>query len=154
MKYSVFLLIISFLLLSSKILAAESLSKIFEGKTEIKNPFNIRDPFQRPRFKSAANKSQINRSSGILDTTEYYSKPFDINKINVVGVLIGNKRRAMVKVSGEEGDKVYTYKEGDILGDKGPEIKAILPGGIILVEQINNAYGQSEYIETVIPISQ
>ena len=89
-----------------------------------------------------------------LDTTEYYDQPFDINKIQVSGVLIGNKRRAMIKVSGDVGEKVYTYREGDVLGDKGPEIKAILQGGIILVEQIDNAYGQSEYIETVIPISQ
>ena len=154
MKFSVYFILISSLLLTNKILAAEPLSKIFEGKTDIKNPFKIRDPFQRPRFKSAANKSQINRSSGVLDTTEYYDQPFDINKIQVSGVLIGNKRRAMIKVSGDVGEKVYTYREGDVRGDKGPEIKAILPGGIILVEQIDNAYGQSEYIETVIPISQ
>ena len=34
------------------------------------------------------------------------------------------------------------------------EVKAILPGGMILVEKITNIYGDDEYIETVIPISK
>ena len=54
----------------------------------------------------------------------------------------------------KEGSEVYTLREGEQLGIGGPEIKAILAGGIILVEQIVNIYDEPEYIETVIPISQ
>ena len=40
------------------------------------------------------------------------------------------------------------------IGEDGAELKAILPGGIIVVEKIVNVYGQEEYLETVIPISK
>jgi hypothetical protein len=33
------------------------------------------------------------------------------------------------------------------------DVKAILPGGIILVEKIRNVYDQDEYLETVLPVS-
>ncbi len=72
--------------------------------------------------------------------------------MKVVGVLIGRERRAMVK-SGD-GGSIIILKEGMKIGEDGAELKAILPGGIILVEKIVNVYGQEEYLETVIPISR
>ena len=39
------------------------------------------------------------------------------------------------------------------LGRDNAEIKAILPGGIVVVEKIRNVYNQEEYLETIIPIS-
>ena len=49
--------------------------------------------------------------------------------------------------------EVFYIKEGMKLGSSGAEVKAILPGGIVLVEKIRNVYDQDEYLETVIPIS-
>ena len=40
------------------------------------------------------------------------------------------------------------------LGSNEAEIKAILPGGLILAEKVVNIYGETEYLETVIPISK
>jgi hypothetical protein len=40
------------------------------------------------------------------------------------------------------------------LGPNNADIKAILPGGIILVEKVTNIYGEDEFLETVIPISE
>ena len=48
----------------------------------------------------------------------------------------------------------YTVKEGDTLGENKAKLRAILPGGIILVEKTTNIYGQEEYLETVVPISK
>ena len=33
------------------------------------------------------------------------------------------------------------------------EVKAILPGGVVIVEKIKNIYDQDEYLETILPIS-
>jgi type IV pilus assembly protein PilP len=38
------------------------------------------------------------------------------------------------------------------LGENNAELRAILPGGLILVEKNINIYGEEEYLETVIPI--
>ena len=43
-------------------------------------------------------------------------------------------------------------KEGMTLGTQNAVVRAILPGGIVLVEKISNVYGQEEFFETVIPI--
>ncbi len=71
--------------------------------------------------------------------------------MTISGVLIGKNRRVIIK--GSEG-KTYILSEGEKIGNRGPEIKAILAGGIILVEKITNIYGEPEYIETVVPISK
>jgi type IV pilus assembly protein PilP len=57
-----------------------------------------------------------------------------------------------VNVSG--GKDVIILKEGMKIGQDEAELKAILPGGIVLVEKIVNVYGQEEFLETVIPISK
>ena len=44
-------------------------------------------------------------------------------------------------------------KEGRTLGKNRAEVRAILPGGVVLVEKITNVYEQDEYIETIIPIT-
>ena len=56
-------------------------------------------------------------------------------------------RRLMEKI-------VVILREGMKIGADQAELKAILPGGIILVEKITNVYGEEEYLETVIPISR
>jgi len=76
----------------------------------------------------------------------------------VTGIVLGAERRAIVKVvNGGGGDdkdtNIYYLKEGMHVGENGAEVKAILPGGIVLVEKIRNVYDQDEYLETCITVS-
>ena len=48
----------------------------------------------------------------------------------------------------------FILKEGMSLGKNKAELKAILPGGIVLVEKFKNVYDQDEYLETIIPVSR
>lgn len=144
-------ILFALLLLGFVVDSRADLKEIFENQTDIPKPFELRDPFQVPRFKSAEKvKREKNASGKFEENVQKLESEVDINKIEIVGVLIGKDRRVMIKSEG----KVYTLKEGEPLGVNGPEIKAILAGGIILVEQIVNIYDEPEYIETVIPISQ
>lgn len=127
---------------------------LFKSKTYLKSPLDLRDPFKR----------RINKKKGQLQKTHEegsYSNQADriedkpIENIRIVGVLIGKERRAMAKIiSGKIlGSEVYFIKEGMKIGPNGAEVKAILAGGIVLVEKIRNVYDQDEYLETVIPVS-
>lgn len=75
-----------------------------------------------------------------------------IADITVVGVLVGKDRRAVIKIGSRDG--TLLVKEGMLVGPDKAELKAILPGGIVLVEKIKNIYDDDEYIETIIPLSQ
>ena len=130
----------------------EPLSNFFKEKSKIEKPFELRDPFKAPQFKYDKNKKNegyVSAGNGqYTNITE--SKVKNIQDIKLVGVLIGKERRAMVA----NGDSVIILKEGMKIGEEGAELKAILPGGIVLVEKMINVYGQEEYLETVIPISK
>ena len=69
--------------------------------------------------------------------------------------MIGKERRAMAKIAtgNSLGSEVFFIKEGMKIGPNGAEVKAILAGGVVLVEKIRNVYDQDEYLETVIPVS-
>jgi type IV pilus assembly protein PilP len=148
------------LILSVGALAApnskDALSEFFKDKTKIDRPFELRDPFKVPPSKkeSAAAKDKagyfVNEKGLYSNITEETVK--SVQDIKVLGVLIGRERRAMIE--GATKGKVIILKEGAKIGEEGAELKAILPGGIILVEKIINVYGQEEYLETVIPISK
>ncbi len=125
------------------------IDNIFENKTSIEKPFELRDPFQPPRFKSEASKKNKQSTDGILDNVPKPDFKFDLKSVEIVGLLVGKERRVIVKV----GTATHVMREGEKFGLDGPEIKAILPGGVILVEKITNIYGEDEFIETVIPIS-
>ena len=130
----------------------DPLSNFFKEKSKIEKPFELRDPFKPPQLKSEKNKKQENySSSGKGQYTNIVEEQVtNIQDIKLVGVLIGKERRAMVS----SGKSIIILKEGMKIGDEGAELKAILPGGIILVEKIINVYGQEEYLETVVPISK
>jgi Tfp pilus assembly protein PilP len=130
------------------------LNEFFQGKTKIDNPFELRDPFKAPQGKAeAVEKKQGFFISGQGQYSNIQVKTVDnINDIRLVGVLIGKERRALVNIGG--GKDVIILKEGMKIGQDEAELKAILPGGIILVEKIVNVYGQEEFLETVIPISK
>lgn len=53
----------------------------------------------------------------------------------------------------DNSDQTFFLKEGMRLGQNNAELKAILPGGIVLVEKIRNVYDQDEFLETVIPVT-
>lgn len=132
----------------------DPLSNFFRDKTKIEKPFELRDPFKAPQSKHEKEKVKqgyFSQGNGQYTNIEIKSVT-SVESIKVVGVLIGRERRAMVK-SGDVGP-VIVLKEGMKIGESGAELKAILPGGIILVEKIVNVYGQEEYLETVIPISK
>lgn len=128
---------------------------VFEGKTSIENPFELRDPFVPPKIKSVQKKKITSKKAdGVFDNRQRIDsvKSYKLDEISIVGVVIGKERRVSIKLSKE--NDVFVLKEGDKLGQNKAEIKAILPGGIILVEKVSNIYGEDEYIETVIPISR
>ena len=134
----------------------KSIPNIFKDKTKIENPFELRDPFKMPQTKAEGQKN----SRGFFKSDEgTYSNlnqvdlsTFTMDKIRVNGVLIGKERRVLISMDGSKD--VVTLKEGDKIGPDKAELKAILPGGIVLVEKIINVYGMEEYLETVIPISR
>jgi Tfp pilus assembly protein PilP len=149
-------LVVFILSLSAGALAApvDSVTNFFRDKTQIDKPFKLRDPFKAPQGKTEKGKQM---EGYYISSKGQYSnikveKITSIENLRVVGVLIGKERRAMVR-SGDSGN-VVIIKEGMKIGEDEVELKAILPGGIILVEKIVNVYGQEEYLETVIPISR
>jgi hypothetical protein len=125
--------------------------------TKIKDPFNLRDPFKRFQFKR---KSELKKSYAILEEGSVFSnlptiENVPLSKIKIVGILLGKERRAMAKIvdsSGAAGE-TYILKEGMKFGESQAELKAILPGGIVVVEKLKDVYDKDEFIETLIPVS-
>lgn len=154
------LLILCVFIVGANSAPAKNLENFFKDKTKIDKPFNLRDPFKAPQLKSeSGNKRKGFTISGKGQYTNIAEVPLDqinINTMKVVGVLIGRERRAMVNPSGDskEGSSIVILKEGMKIGPEGAELKAILPGGIVLVEKMVNVYGEEEYLETVVPISK
>jgi Tfp pilus assembly protein PilP len=127
---------------------------LFKSKTYLKNPLDLRDPFKR-RINKKKGQQQRTHESGYFSNQLDRIEDKSIESIRVVGVMIGKDRRAMAKILHGKvlGSEVYFIKEGMKIGPNGAEVKAILAGGIVLVEKIRNVYDQDEYLETVIPVS-
>lgn len=130
--------------------------QLFKSKTFVKNPLDLRDPFKRK-----INKKKVTQLKNQANLTGSYSnfnqslEGLPIESMQVIGVVIGTERRAMIRVMGEKGiASIFYVKEGMKVGVNNAEVKAILPGGIVLVEKIRNVYDLDEYIETVLPISE
>lgn len=137
---------------------------------QMREALKLRDPFKRQR------KSRSGRGVDIPDgpQTDFSQnvpsiEGVPLRRIRIVGVLLGEDRRALAKVinmssanqgpPGQEGgqemlsEETYILREGMKIGENDAELKAILPGGIVLVEKITNVYDQDEYLETIIPIT-
>lgn len=132
-------------------LYAESSYKFIHSNTYVKNPLELRDPFKRQLVKK---KSGMISKTGVSSVYKNYddaieSKP--VESIRIIGVMTGSDRRAMAKVG--TSTETYIIKEGMKLGSNQAEVKAIVPGGVVLVEKIRNVYDQDEYLETVLPVS-
>ncbi len=127
---------------------------VFKGKTQLKNPFGLRDPFKSPfvKMKTKDQKGKALLRDGVFTNVPIISDETPISSIKLVGVLVGKERRAIVKMP--NGKATFILKEGMKLGQDRAELKAILPGGIIFVEKIVNVYGHDEYLETVIPLTK
>ena len=150
--YLVLLFLVTGLTAQSK---GEKKFNFFKGnKTSIKNPFKLRDPFKRLRSSEAMKDKS--RLGGLYKDGAYSNMPsidgVPIRNIQITGVMLGKNRRAIAKVEGS--DHSFILKEGMKLGVDDSILKAILPGGIVLVEKIKNVYDQSEYLETLIPITE
>lgn len=149
---------LSGLLISSGFLcAANEIPILNNNQTSIKNPLDLRDPFKKKKMSFRKRKKNY---SGYLIDGKYSNIPtitsFPLDNIRVVGVLLGKERRAMAKLAdggGSLGKEIYIIKEGMKIGENQAEVKAIVPGGIVLVEKIQNVYNQDEYIETIIPVT-
>jgi len=148
---SYFFLILTFI---GAIAAPTEPNDFFKNKTKIDRPFELRDPFKPPQVRSDKDtkRNQNYTGSNGVYTNIQESKIENIQNLKVVGVLVGKERRALVTSS--DSKNIIIVKEGMKIGQDGAELKAILPGGIILVEKIVNVYGQEEFLETVIPISK
>ena len=136
------LFLVVFILATSNIFAKNAQFEFFNGnKTKIKNPFRLRDPFKR---KILSLKAKRGKYSAFLKGNFFSNLPsidnVPLNDIKIVGVLLGKKRRAMAKI--RNGKDTYLLKEGMRLGLDNDEIKAILQGGIDVVEKIRNVYNQ------------
>ncbi|MBK23719.1 MAG: hypothetical protein CME70_06905 [Halobacteriovorax sp.] len=153
-------IVLAFSMLSGEIFAQGKKIKgpaLFEkAKTKIVNPLELRDPFKRKLKRLRSGKKGFNkklRDGYFSNVPTIDNVPLD--SIRIVGVLIGKERRAIAKLSsggGEFSDESYILKEGMTLGENNAEIKAILPGGVVLVEKIRNVYDQDEYLETILPV--
>lgn len=129
--------------------------QLFKSKTFVKNPLDLRDPFKRKimKKKSTQEKNQASLSGNYSNFNQNLDG-LPIENLIVTGVIIGDERRAIVKLPNEKGEYTsYYIKEGMRIGMNNAEVKAILPGGIVLVEKIRNVYDLDEYLETVIPVS-
>jgi type IV pilus assembly protein PilP len=121
--------------------------------SSIENPLELRDPFIAPRAGRAASKNTgTPKRDGIYTNIPVLGR-VGLNEIVITGVIIGEERRAFL-IDRKRPTQVFTIKEGMRLGRNNAEIKAIMPGGIILVEKVVNIYGDTEYLETVVPISK
>lgn len=147
--------------LVSPLLANSQTPDPFKDKTTIQNPLGLRDPFKR--MITGKRKKQIKTigNSSFKDGTFTNIPTIDttsLDRIRIVGIMLGKERRALAKIaSGQEGQgqlskETFILKEGMTLGQDGAILKAIFPGGIVVVEKIKNVYDQDEYLESILPL--
>ena len=144
------------LFVTANTFGATKIEEIFKGKTEIKDPMALRDPFLSPKIRRKEKEKIASKvSKGVYSNIPQIGE-VTLDKLQIIGVIIGPNRRAFAKISGaqESGGETFVLKEGMKLGQNKATLKAILPGGIVLVEKNTNIYGEDEYLETVIPISK
>lgn len=144
--------------------------ELFDADEEqMREAMKLRDPFKRKRERRSGSGMEIPDGPRTDFKQNVLSiEGIPLRRIRIVGVLLGENRRALAKVidgSAQEvgaggsvskeslSQETYILKEGMKIGENDAELKAILPGGIVLVEKITNVYDQEEYLETIIPIT-
>lgn len=164
MKTVLFILIISHFVSESN--AQDSIKVQAINESNIQNPQDLRDPFKRKLNKLKRRMKEDELSTDDRLTQDSALASASIESLRVVGVIIGPERRAIIKINqNEDGEanfnseesvdnrESYFVKEGTLLGPDESEVKAILPGGIVIVKKIKNVYDQDEYLETIIPVT-
>ena len=157
-------LMILILLISSSVFGQSNTGPKYQffknEKTTIKKPFLLRNPFVKKKTKSKTS-SQIKKKYGTSFTNRSQLNFVKLERLRIVGIFLGKNRKALAKtVTGIDKETgkvkfnkdVYILKEGMRLGRNRAEIKAILPGGVVLVERIKNVYEQDEILETILPL--
>jgi len=145
------ILILISLSLLANISIADDNYKFINSNTFVKNPLDLRDPFRRKINKRRTNIGSKNHTIGVYKNYDDNVDNKPIDTLKIVGVVTGAERRAMARMSGSKD--TFILKEGMRVGPNQAEVKAILPGGVILLEKIRNVYDQDEYLETVLPVS-
>jgi len=125
-------------------------------ETNIKDPLKLKDPFKRPFKRIRYSGEKIGQ---LLKNDKYDNfkklKNTSLKNIRVMGVFLGENRKAILKISNGQSSvsqESYIVEEGMTLGSSGGEIKAILPGGVVVVEKIRNVFNEEEFVETIIPV--
>lgn len=128
---------------------------IFSDKTSIEKPTKLRDPFKSPvsakQQEAEKTKEKTTLKNGVFTNLPSLEN-VTLDTVRVMGVLMGEKPRALLADKGNLKATILA-REGDKINKGKVELKAILPRGVVFVEQITNVYGQFEYLETVVPIS-
>lgn len=136
--------------------------EFFDGRnTNIRNPFEMRDPFRRDiQVLQGIERAELRQDFDYTNLPSIDGVPLE--NIRITGILLGENRRAVARIATGSGsargrgeslsEDSFILREGMKIGEYGAEIKAILPGGVVLVEEILNVYDQVEYIETIIPV--
>jgi type IV pilus assembly protein PilP len=152
MKKNIFFIVIV-CMFSAGVSAADQPGEytFMNNKTTIKNPYELRDPFKKIVLKKKGLAKMRERSSGVFDNSTENLETKHTDNLRVLGVMIGKNRRALVKAPGNSDP--FVIQEGMTIGSTGAEVKAILPGGVVLVEKIKNVYDQEEYLETILPVT-
>ena len=146
---------------------ANKLPPFFEKvQTKIQDPMNLRDPFKsnltaiKSEEEAEEEKETSQQETLLTNVSTETLEDVPINRLIIVGTLLGPTRLATAKVAPALGvmpnadAPSHIIKEGMILGENKAEVRAIVHGGIVLVEKIRNVYEQDEYIETIIPLTQ
>lgn len=144
------IIILSMLFICLNLNAQENY-KFIHSNTYLKNPLDLRDPFKRKLNKKKSANSVKNHVVGVYKNVDDMIDNKPIDTLKIIGVITGAERRAMARLNGNKD--TFILKEGMKVGPNQAEVKAILPGGVILVEKIRNVYDQDEYLETVLPVS-
>ena len=134
-----------------------SYEQCFAQGIDLKSARNIRDPFKVKYRKKLGNKrARTEKFTGFSNRAS--TENLSIDRLKVTGIFMGKNPRAMVQeildqTTNKVSEDVVIIKEGMKIGPDQVEVKAILPGGVVLVEKIINVYDEEEYLETILPLS-
>lgn len=140
------------------LLFALNIIPVYAQSLDLKSKRNIRDPF-KVKYKKRFGSKKARRERFSSFSNRASSNNLRIDAIKVTGIFLGKNARAIVKQLNEKGEEIQgsqsvIIREGMKIGPDQVEVKAILPGGVVLVEKIINVYDEEEYLETILPLSE
>jgi len=135
---------------------AHSQTDVFEEVLNLDNPYDLRDPFKSPDLGGGekVTKKKSRYENGIL-TNEIPGNHIPLEKLIVHAIVFSKtNKKALVREKGARTKTLFALREGMKIKRQDIVLKQILPKALLFVEEITNVYGQPEYVESVIPISQ